>query len=70
MKGTILEWNNDKGYRRGLFVPEKQIKSLTHQGRCVVLMLDEDLNLEKNEKGGNVIGIVDQKKTKVIGFQD
>lgn len=70
MRGTILEWNNGQGYRRGLFVPEKQIKSLTHQGRCVVLMLDEDLNLEKNEKGGNVIGIVDQKKTKVIGFQD
>jgi hypothetical protein len=70
MKGTILEWNNDKGYRRGLFVQDKQIKSLTHQGRLVVFMLDENSNLQKNEKGGNIIGIVDKNKTKVIGFQD
>ena len=70
MKGQILEWNNGKGYRRGLLVPDKQIKSLTHQGRALVYMLDEDLNLEKNEKGGYVIGIVTLKDSKCIGFQD
>ena len=70
MKGQILEWNNDKGYRRGLLVADKQIKELTHQGRALVYMLYEDFNLQKNEKGGNVIGIVDLKKTKLIGFQD
>lgn len=70
MKGQILEWNNGKGYRRGLLVDDKQIKSLTHQGRALVYMLDEDLNLEKNEKGGNVIGIVTLKDSKCIGFQD
>lgn len=70
MKGQILEWNNDKGYRRGLFAADKQIKSLTRQGRIVVYMLDEDLNLQTNEKGGKIIGIVELKKTKCIGFQD
>lgn len=40
------------------------------QGRALVYMLDEDLNLEKNEKGGNVIGIVTLKDSKCIGFQD
>ena len=70
MKGQILEWNNGKGYRRGLLVADKQIKSLTHQGRALVYILDEDLNLEKNEKGGNVIGLVTLKETKLIGFQN
>ena len=70
MKGQILEWNNGKGYQRGLLVADKQIKSLTHQGRALVYMLDEDFNLEKNEKGGNVIGIVTLKESKCIGFQD
>lgn len=70
MKGQILEFNNGQGYRRGLMVAEKQIKSLTHQGRALVYMLDEDLNLQKNDKGGNVIGIFELKHTKVIGFQD
>lgn len=45
MKGQILEWNNGQGYRKGLLVADKQIKSLTHQGRAVVYILDEDLNL-------------------------
>ncbi len=70
MKGVIIEWNNGKGYRRGLIVQEKQIKSLLHQGRNLVYLMDEDLNLEKNEKGGNIICLVDKRNMKVIGFQD
>ena len=69
MKGQILEWNNGKGYRRGLMVLDKQIKSLTHQGRAVVYIFNGEF-LETNEKGGYVIGIVTLKNTKLIGFQD
>lgn len=66
-----MEWNNGKGYQRGLLVPDKQVKQLTKQGRALVYMLDENFDLVKNEKGGNVIGIIPNiKEAKVIGFQD
>jgi len=70
MKGQILEWQSDAGLKRGLFVAQKQIESLNRQGRCVVIMLDENFTPIKNEKGGNIIHIVYRSKTKVIGFQD
>lgn len=69
MRGQILEWNNGKGYRRGLLVPDKQVKSLTRQGRGVVYILDEDLNIQE-DNGKKVVGIVTLSKTKCIGFQD
>lgn len=71
MRGKILEWNNDKGDKRiGLLVPDRQVKSLTSQGRGLVYMLDEDFNIKKNEKGGLELGVVTMSKAKCIGFQD
>lgn len=70
MKGQILEWNNGKGYQRGLFAADKQIKSLTHQKRGLVYLLDEDLNFKKNEKGQRILTVIELSKCKCIGFQD
>ena len=71
MKGQILEWNNGKGYRRGLLVSGKeQPKALTRQGRALVYMLDENLNLQKNENGSNIGHIVTLEETKLVGFID
>lgn len=70
MKGTICEWNNGKGYNRGLMIEKNQIRSLLKQKRIVLLELNEDFTLKKNEKGGNIIAIVDQSRVKVIGYQD
>ena len=69
--GQILEWNDGKGYRRGLLAAHKeQPASLRKQGRAIVYMLDEDNNLQKNEKGGNILHIVQIDKTKLVGFID
>ena len=71
MQGEIVEWYNAKGeYRLGLFTPKDQIQDLIKQGRITVRMLKPDFTLTINEKGGNILGIVDSKKVKVIGYQD
>lgn len=70
MKGQVLEWNNGRGYQRGLLIPSKQIKTLTNQGRALVYLLDDNLELQKNENGGNIAKIVRIKETKCIGFKD
>jgi hypothetical protein len=69
MRGQILEWNNGKGYRRGLMVADKQIKSLAQQGRAVVYILDENLNIKITD-GKKEVALVTLSKTKCIGFQD
>ncbi len=73
MKGTILEWKNAKGENRiGLLTQGKQHTRLQAQGRAAVYLLDENYNLQKNEKGGLILAVVtmDRDRVKVIGFQD
>lgn len=71
MKGQILEWVIiGKPFRRGLFVPGKSPKSLLNQGRALVYMLDENLNIMVDADGKQVLAVVSLKNAKIIGFQD
>jgi hypothetical protein len=70
MKGQIIEWNNDKGYRRGLLVAGETPESLVKQGRALVYILDENLNIQRDNEGKQLKGVVTLKNTILIGFQD
>jgi hypothetical protein len=69
MRGKILQWDNGKGLRTGLYIPEKQVASLTKQGKGVVYILDDDYNI-KIADGKKVVGMIELKNAKIIGFQD
>ena len=69
MGQKILEYNNGTGYRRGVSVKD-QPKSLASQDRIMVYLLDEDFELVKNIKGGNVVALFVISKSTTIGFQD
>lgn len=69
LKGTILEWDTAKGMKRGLFIPDRQIKDLSRQGRGLVYLLDSDLNILR-ENGKKLVSLVTMNKCKVVGHQD
>lgn len=69
LKGTILEWDNGKAVKRGLFIPNRQIKDLSRQGRGLVYELDSDLNIVR-DNGKKVVCLVTIEKCKVVGHQD
>jgi len=69
MKGTILEWVDHIGTNHGLFVPDRQIKDLSRQGRALVYKLDADMNIIR-DNGKRIVCLVTMEKCKVVGHQD
>lgn len=69
MTGLILEWQNDKGLRKGLLTSEKQVPSLWAKGKGVVYILDEGLNCQKNDSGEFVMAVVTLSKVKNIDLE-